>query len=159
MLTVLAGLIMGLAILCRSVVLLLPLLLSGILFFQQRSRRRFAHGLLLSAIALLIVTPWSIRSSRVTGKLTTVQDPNVVAALFYVATRWDRNQNLLCWACVPEETRELEAAARRERVADGQGPREELRRDKVLIAAGIQNIFVHIPVSSYRGHAGSPIYL
>ena len=142
-LTVLAGLIMGLAILCRSVVLLLPLLLSGIIFFQQRSQRRFAHGLVLTVIALLVVTPWSVRSSRVTGRLVTVQDPNVVASLFYMATRWDRDQNLVCWACFREEARELETAARRERAADGQGQNEDLSRDKVLMTAGIRNIRAH----------------
>jgi 4-amino-4-deoxy-L-arabinose transferase-like glycosyltransferase len=134
-LTAAGGLMLGLAILCRSMVLLLPFGIFGVILLQRR-RRSFAHGLALIIGALLVIAPWTIRSSRVAGRLITVQDQYAVAAAFYVATRWDWNQNLVCWSCFTEEAKGLVAAARR----SDDGEKEELRADKILLSKGIQGI-------------------
>lgn len=55
----LAGLLFGLAILTRSVIVGVPLLLSA-LFWRYGQRR---GALLLSGIALLLVTPWAVRNT------------------------------------------------------------------------------------------------
>jgi 4-amino-4-deoxy-L-arabinose transferase-like glycosyltransferase len=140
--TALSGIIFGVAILCRPVVLLLPLALFGVILLLLRPRRAISHGLVLVGMAFLVVTPWSIRSSRVAGRFVTVQDFTVVAGLFYTATRWDwdqKDQSWL-WPHYTEELGGLLAAAEAERSTNAKVGEEEIRADRVLFREGIRNI-------------------
>lgn len=136
-LTGLSGVMLGLSILCRPIALLLPVaFLLPMLLFPPR-RRAIKHWVLLAAIAFLVVTPWSVRSSLVAGRLVTVQDSAVAATLFYVPTRldWDQKDQSKLWPAVSEESKRMVSRASQEG-SNG----DALRVDRLLIEGGIRNI-------------------
>jgi 4-amino-4-deoxy-L-arabinose transferase-like glycosyltransferase len=165
-LTAAAGLTLGLAVLCRSIVLLLPFVIFGAMLLR-RQRRSVAHGLVLIVAVLLIVTPWSIQRSRVAGRFIPIQDQYAAAALFYVASRSDWDQNLVCWACVTEESKKLVAAATAGRSHEGE--KENIKADKILFDKAMQQIgqdplkyflsrvrsFPHLFLTSYDSFTGT----
>ena len=137
--TALGALFLGLAVLCRPIALFLPFVLSvPILLLLERSRA-LLHALVLIGVAILVVMPWSIRSSRVAGRLVMVQDSGVAASLFYVTTRWDWDQKdqTALWPRFVEETRRIVTAAEARRQINAQ---EEVRPDRLLLREGIRNI-------------------
>lgn len=143
--TALSGVVFGAAILCRPIALLLPFTLSCVVILLRPSRRAFAHGLVLVGAAALVVTPWSLRSSRAAGRFVAVQDSTVVAALFYTASRWDWDQRdeTRLWPQYVEEQRRLVAAAEADGEAGANGGRKEVRADKILFREGVRNIREH----------------
>lgn len=140
----LSGLIFGLSILCRPVVLLLPLILFALMLMFLQFRRSCTNGVVLAAAAFLVVAPWSIRSSQIAGRLVAVQDTTVFAILFYVGTRsdWDQKNQATLWPALSEEIRRLVAEAEANRQS---GPDEvdPVRIDRVLIREGIKNILAN----------------
>ncbi|MES1254720.1 MAG: glycosyltransferase family 39 protein [Acidobacteriota bacterium] len=94
-LTAVGALLLGLAMLCRPLVLMWPFVFCGVVLLG-RARRAFAHGLVLLVVTALAIAPWSMRASRVAGHLA-LQDPVVVAGLFCVASHWDWEQTLFNW--------------------------------------------------------------
>ena len=140
--TALSALFLGLAVLCRPIGFLLPFVLSvSVLLFLER-RRAILHALVLIGVALLVVMPWSIRSSRVAGRLVMVQDSSVASGLFYVATRsdWDQKDQAVLWPRFVEETRRMVTAAETRHQIDAQ---DEVRVDRLLLIEGIRNIRAH----------------
>lgn len=136
--TALSAIILGLAVLCRPIALLLPFVLSAPILLLHDRRRAVMHALVLIGVALLVVMPWSIRSSRVAGRLVMVQDSSVAAALFYTATRWDWDQKdqALLWPRYAEESYRIVKAAE----AEHPGNAQESRTDRLLLREGIRNI-------------------
>ena len=137
--TALSALFLGLAVLCRPIGFLLPFVLSVPVFLFLERRRALLHALVLIGVALLVVMPWSIRSSRVAGRLVMVQDSSVASALFYVATRsdWDQKDQAVLWPRFSEEARTIVTAAETRRQTNAQ---EEVRTDRLLFREGIRNI-------------------
>ena len=93
----LGGILLGLAIQCRSIALPLPFLFSAFLILappvsavSKLLSRRLVHSLLLIGCSALVVAPWAIRSTRLSESLVIVQGAG--SALFYVGTRADWNQ-------------------------------------------------------------------
>ncbi|MDQ5844096.1 MAG: glycosyltransferase family 39 protein [Acidobacteriota bacterium] len=143
-LTALSGILMGLAILSRPIALPLPLILFAVILPMRSLRRRVLHGLLFSGMALLLLIPWSIRSSYIAGKFVLVQDSSVVGQLFYTATRWDwdqKDQSTL-WPKLEEESRKL-AAAEAERSVKANESHETIHVDQVLFRDGIRNVLAN----------------
>lgn len=138
--TALSGFILGLSILCRPIALMLPVvLLLPMLMFPPR-RRAVTHWALLVAIAFLFVTPWSIRSSLVAGRLVTVQDSGVLATLFYVTTRldWDQKDQAKLWPAVSEESKRMMSATETNQESGSNSSPDRI--DRMLIREGIKNI-------------------
>ena len=89
-LTALAGALVGLAALCRSIGLFVPVaLIVGLAATGGVSRLR-RHGAVLLVTAALIITPWTIRSSIDTGRLVIVQVGGSINV--YVPSRVDWDQ-------------------------------------------------------------------
>ena len=67
-----AGLLAGMAMLCRPIALFYPLVAAPLAGFAHRGRWRevFRAALLLLGIAVLLVAPWLLRNYRLTGSLT-----------------------------------------------------------------------------------------
>lgn len=158
--TALSGLILGLAILCRPIALFLPFILSSVIVLMRRSRRSIVQGLVLVGIALLVITPWSIRSSRVAGRFVAVQDSSVLASLFYVATRWDWDQkdSAQLWPRLAAETKRLIAAEVASDSTNSNGKLQQVRVSEILFREGLRNIRAN-PVKYLASRARSFPYL
>jgi 4-amino-4-deoxy-L-arabinose transferase-like glycosyltransferase len=88
--TLLAGIAIGLAILCRAIAIPVPFLFSGVLLFWPKLPRQRRHALLLLAGAILVVTPWTMRCSYISRHLVLVQ--GFSSAGFYAPTLWFLDQ-------------------------------------------------------------------
>jgi 4-amino-4-deoxy-L-arabinose transferase-like glycosyltransferase len=137
--TAFSALFLGLAVLCRPIGLLLPFVLSVPVLLVLKRRRAVLHAVVLIGATLLVVMPWSIRSSRIAGKLVMVQDSSVAGALFYVATRsdWDQKDQSTLWPRFSEEATRMVSAAETRHQSD---PQEEIRPDRLLLVEGLRNI-------------------
>jgi hypothetical protein len=135
-LTALSGFVFGFAILCRPVILMLPLVLFVLMAIMLPLRRSFIHGIVLMITAAVVITPWAIRSSRVAGRLVVVQDPVGFALLFYAASRWDWDQKdqTTLWVRCAEERQRLEA----EEIAST--GHLESKPDRLLFKAALNNV-------------------
>lgn len=89
-LTTLAGLLLGLAILCRPIALLTPPIFFLLSWTLPDVRRRFRHGIFLCAAAALVVLPWTLRCSLAAGQVVAVQSAGSVG--FYVPSLVDQDQ-------------------------------------------------------------------
>jgi 4-amino-4-deoxy-L-arabinose transferase-like glycosyltransferase len=85
--TALAGVLLGVGILCRSIGMMFPLVLA-LVALRAGGRR---HAALLLALPALVVIPWSVRCTRAAGSLVLVQSASAIN--WYVPTRWDWNQS------------------------------------------------------------------
>lgn len=77
-----AALLTGLAVLCRPIAVLwplIPLALFALTAWRDRCWRPLVHGLLFSTVALSLVVPWMLRNQRIGGRavLSTVQGINL----------------------------------------------------------------------------------
>ena len=88
--TALSGAALGLAILCRTTAMLQPLVFAGVLLAVPRFARRGVYAVLLLVFAILVVAPWTIRTSLVSRRFVLVQAAG--AQNLYAATRWDLDQ-------------------------------------------------------------------
>jgi hypothetical protein len=88
--TAMGAVLLGIAILCRSVALPLPLLFAISLCFIHSLKRRKLHATLIICLASLVVIPWTIRCSRLADSLVLVQGASAIQ--FYVASRSDLDQ-------------------------------------------------------------------
>jgi len=84
------GLFLGAAVLCRAVALPLPFLLPLCLLGFPEIRHRWKHAALLSLAAVIVVLPWSIRCTLVSGEPVLVQGTSGVNV--YIPSRTDWNQ-------------------------------------------------------------------
>ncbi|NDJ35168.1 MAG: DUF2029 domain-containing protein [Chloroflexi bacterium] len=71
----LAGLLLGLAILTRAVALLFPLVMAAHAWFHPRRREEQLRGVLrMAAVAVLVMLPWMVRTTMLTGEIIPVAD-------------------------------------------------------------------------------------
>ena len=135
------GVFIGLAILCRPVVMLLPFVLAGVIVIHRKLARRYLYGLLLLALSLGTIAPWAVRSSLVADRLVMIQDSSVVATLFYVPTRldWDQADEVNLWPRMSGEVERLRTAE----IERGDPAAKDAPAHRLLIRAGLRNIWAH----------------
>ncbi len=130
--TVAAGFMLGAAALCRTVVLLLPVVFAAVVAWAGW-RERIGRAVLVMVFAAAAVLPWSVRTSRIAGKPVAVQEGGRALAMAYVASRGDLdhrdpNQVWAAWEATPEaqklkaartnEERRVAARAVRDRIVE-----------------------------------------
>jgi 4-amino-4-deoxy-L-arabinose transferase-like glycosyltransferase len=68
----LAGLLGGLAALCKQTFLPLPFLAAAFIVLRQKNERRFVHALVMVCTTVALVLPWTIRNYHVSNKVIPV---------------------------------------------------------------------------------------
>lgn len=133
LLSVGSGLLMGLAVLCRPIAQFLPFLLCGILLLSGKTDRRRWHALMLMVMTILVVAPWSLRSSYVSGHLVVVQGNGAVN--FWAPSLWslDQKDQRKIWA-VQSET------AKNREVGRPYTPADAVEDDQLLFQEALRNI-------------------
>lgn len=138
LLTAVSGVLMALAILCRSVVELLPIAFTAVTLIAPKLVLRMRHVVVLIVCVLAVIAPWSIRSSVVAGRFIPVQDSGSFATLFYVATRldWDQADEATLW---PRQSLEVDRL-REEALAQGETAARHMPSSHLLFRQGWRNI-------------------
>ena len=136
--TAVAGVLMALAILCRSVVELLPIAFAAVMLTVPKLVFRIRHVVVLIVCVLALIAPWSIRSSLVAGRLIPVQDSASFATLFYVATQlnWDQADEATLW---PRQALEVDRL-RAEALAQGETAARDMPSSHLLFRQGWRNV-------------------
>jgi hypothetical protein len=132
--SMLGGTLLGLAALCRPVALPLAVAIVGVWLVILRIPRRRLHSLALVGCAGMVVLPWAVRCTGLSGQLVLVQGAS--STTFYVATLtdWDQRDQETLWARFSAEDvygRSLGAA---------RTPREMAEADRVGTRMALQNI-------------------
>jgi hypothetical protein len=125
-----AGIGLGLAILCRPVALLLPAAIAIVLHFAREIRRPTASSVILLGTVALVLCPWIIRSSSLANRFVPVQAYGAVN--FYVATRmdWDWTKETFWWRQVWDDLG----------MGSARTPREMADLDRWFMRHALQNI-------------------
>jgi 4-amino-4-deoxy-L-arabinose transferase-like glycosyltransferase len=90
-LSLLAGIIMGLAVLCRPLGVIYAGSAVLMLLAWRRQPRALVHAAGFAAACALVILPWTIRCTAVTGRLVIAQGAGITN--WYLPTRWDWDQN------------------------------------------------------------------
>jgi len=90
-LSLLAGIVMGLAVLCRPLGVIYAGSAVLMLLAWRRQPRVLLHAAGFAATCALVILPWTIRCTAVTGRLVVAQANGV--SNWYLPTRWDWDQN------------------------------------------------------------------
>jgi len=133
LLSVCSGVLMGLAVLCRPIAQLLPFLLCGILLLGGKTDRRRRHALMLMVMTILVVAPWSLRCSYVSGHLVVVQGNGAVN--FWAPSLWslDQQDQRQIWAAQSETAKN--------RIVDRPyTPADAVEDDRLLFQEALRNI-------------------
>lgn len=88
--TIAAGAVAGLAALCRPIAFFFALAVALALVLWRRQPRRMAHALAFLLAAVVVMTPWLIRCSRLAGTFVLVQSTSTTN--LYLASRVDLGQ-------------------------------------------------------------------
>jgi 4-amino-4-deoxy-L-arabinose transferase-like glycosyltransferase len=125
-----AGLGIGLATLCRTVAMPLAVLLPLVAWRPRATRRTLLVATLVLVVAVAVVTPWTIRSSRAAGRFVFLQIN--AGELLYTAARTDIDQKRGdVWSIVAQDLGlGVTSAAEMART-----DREAMQRGLALIAA------------------------
>ena len=148
--TIVAGVAMGAAILCRPVALPLPFLIFGLLLFRRGSARRSNAFLFLMA-TLVTIAPWSIRTSSVSGHLVLVQAHSAVNYWAPTVLWLDQRNESAIW--------KYEEALLRDNLPPGDyTPQKSIDSDRILQREAVANIRAN-PVGYLKSRARSYPYL
>lgn len=90
-LTLLAGIVMGLSVLCRPLGVIYAGSAALMLLVWRRQPRVLLHAAGFAATCALVILPWTIRCTAVTGRLVIAQANGICN--WYLPTRWDWDQN------------------------------------------------------------------
>ncbi len=90
-LSLLAGIIMGLSVLCRPLGVIYAGSAVLMLLAWRRQPRALVHAAGFAAACALVILPWTIRCTAVTGRLVIAQAAGICN--WYLPTRWDWDQN------------------------------------------------------------------
>ena len=90
-LSIIAGVFMGLSILCRPIAMVYAACAVVVLLAWRSKPRALGHAAAFLAGCALTVLPWTIRCTAVTGRLVIAQAAGITN--WYLPTRWDWNQN------------------------------------------------------------------
>src|SRR5256714_2973971 len=148
--TIVAGVAMGAAILCRPVVLPLPFVIFALLLFRRRDAYR-RNAFLFIAPTVMTVAPWSIRTRSVSGHLVLVQAHSAVNYWVPTVLFLDQRNESAIW--------KYEAKLLQENLAPGNyTPEKALASDRILQREAIANIGAN-PVGYLKSRARSYPYL
>ncbi|HEX3068429.1 MAG TPA: hypothetical protein VHX14_07625, partial [Thermoanaerobaculia bacterium] len=90
-LSLIAGIIMGLSVLCRPLGVIYAGSAVLMLLAWRRQPRALVHAAGFAAACALVILPWTIRCTAVTGRLVIAQAAGICN--WYLPTRWDWDQN------------------------------------------------------------------
>ena len=90
-LSLLAGIIMGFSVLCRPLGVIYAGSAVLVLLAWRKQPRAFVHAAGFAAACALVILPWTIRCTAVTGRLVIAQAAGITN--WYLPTRWDWDQN------------------------------------------------------------------
>ena len=90
-LSLLAGIVMGLSVVCRPLGVIYAGSAALMLLAWRRQPRVLLHAAGFAATCALVILPWTIRCTAVTGRLVIAQAAGICN--WYLPTRWDWNQN------------------------------------------------------------------
>jgi 4-amino-4-deoxy-L-arabinose transferase-like glycosyltransferase len=148
--TIVAGVAMGAAILCRPVVLPLPFVIFALLFFRRRDAYR-GNVILFIAATVVTVAPWSIRTSAVSGHLVLVQAHSAVNYWAPTVLFLDQRNESAIW--------KYEEKLLQENLPPGNyTPEKAITSDRILQREAIANIRAN-PVGYLKSRARSYPYL
>ncbi|MBS1811274.1 MAG: glycosyltransferase family 39 protein [Acidobacteria bacterium] len=87
---IIAGVLLGSAILSRSIAILLIPILGALIVILTRSSRRILYGTIFAVATALVIAPWIIRSSAIANRFVLIQGASAVN--FYTPTLVDIDQ-------------------------------------------------------------------
>lgn len=151
--TSLAGAALGLAALNRPIALLLPCAMLAALAVLPQVRRRLAHSVVMTAVAIAVVAPWTVRCTLVSGEFVLVQGCLPVNVYMAARTDWDPADEDHIWYSLKKETacgKHLDKA-----LGADLTPQEQLAADKICSRDArslIENHFGAWLVSRLRRH-------
>ena len=150
LLTLVAGVAMGAAILCRPVVFPLPFGILALLLFRRDHAHR-SNAFLFLIATLVTVAPWSIRTSSVSGQLVLVQAHSAVNYWAPTVLWLDQRNESAIW--------KYEEALLQENLPTGNyTPQKSIDSDRILQREAIANIRAN-PVGYFKSRARSYPYL
>jgi 4-amino-4-deoxy-L-arabinose transferase-like glycosyltransferase len=127
------GLFMGGAILCRPIVLLLPFVLLGLLIFIRSRARQPQHAIAFLIMSAMVVLPWSVRTSKVSGQLVLVQGYGANNYWAPTVLFLDQRDEHAIWS--------YEAEILKEQMPDASySPQKALQADRFLMHEALANI-------------------
>ncbi|MBN1119702.1 MAG: glycosyltransferase family 39 protein [Anaerolineae bacterium] len=127
-----SGVVLGLSLLTRPVPIAFPVLLFAHLWFTGEKRRRMLRGLgWLVGLAVLVITPWQVRTIYLTREFTPLVDS--VFVHFWRTTRENGRD-------INSDEAMAEAAAEDTGYDGWQGDNPEVQGSE-YVSAGLQNIF------------------
>jgi 4-amino-4-deoxy-L-arabinose transferase-like glycosyltransferase len=160
-LSLLAGIIMGLSVLCRP----LGVIYAGSAVFMflawRKQPRALVHAAGFAAACALVILPWTIRCTAVTGRLVIAQANGI--SNWYLPTRWDWDQNdqTAVWRAFENDPygRRLAAARTAAEVVDlnAFGRKEALRNIEANPRAYLMSrirTYPHLFISTFGGKIG-----
>ena len=74
----LGGALLGLAVLCRPVLVFVPVIITLIFLFKFKTARRYVYAGVLAGVFLLTLAPWVIRNYQITGEFVFIQSSGTV---------------------------------------------------------------------------------
>ncbi|HYE14465.1 MAG TPA: hypothetical protein VD968_08505 [Pyrinomonadaceae bacterium] len=155
-LTAAGGAAFAVASLCRPIAVFYPLaVVAAMPLLLRRQPRRGAHAAALVVCLAVVLAPWVVRSSALAGRFVLVQ--GLSAANFYMASRWDLNQQdeqqMYRKVFAPESGDPYGHA-----LAEAKTPPELAATDRVAMREGVANIG-RAPLSYLAMRARSVPYL
>ncbi len=130
---IVAGVVMGAAILCRPVVLALPFVIFALLLFKQRLKGQRRIALLFVIATIITVAPWSIRTTSLSGQLVLVQAHGAVNYWAPTVLFLDQRNESAIWS--------YEEQLLKQRLPPGAyTPQKALESDRILQREALANI-------------------
>jgi hypothetical protein len=127
------GLFMGAAILSRPIVLLLPFVMLGLLVFIRRFPRQSQHAIAFLIVSAIVVLPWSVRTSKVSGQVVLVQGNSALNYWAPTVLFLDQRDEHAIWS--------YEAKILKEHLPDASySPQKALEADRFLRRDAVANV-------------------
>jgi 4-amino-4-deoxy-L-arabinose transferase-like glycosyltransferase len=155
-----AGVVMGLAALCRPVATPFFIVVAAVIWLSRKSvRRPFRMAAAFSVAMILAMAPWFVRSSVAAGHFVLVSAGPVNFALATAPERWNLNDQSSIW----QNEHYWRAGPCGRALAQARTPPEAVRADQVCLQVAIANLrsdpkryvrnritqLVHFPLSSF----------
>jgi 4-amino-4-deoxy-L-arabinose transferase-like glycosyltransferase len=127
------GLFMGSAILCRPIVLFLPFVLFGLLVLIRSFPRQPRHAIAFLIASAIVVFPWSVRTSEVSGQLVLVQGHSAINYWAPTVLFLDQRDEHAIWSYEEE-------ILKRQFPDESYSPQKALETDSFLRREALANI-------------------
>jgi 4-amino-4-deoxy-L-arabinose transferase-like glycosyltransferase len=160
-LSLLAGIVMGLSVLCRPIGVIYAGSAVLMLLAWRRHPRALVHAAGFAATCALVILPWTIRCTAATGRLVIAQANGI--SNWYLPTRWDWDQNdqTAIWRAFANDPygKRLAAARTSAEVVDlnAFGQRQAMRNIEANPRAYVMSrvrTYPHLFISTFGGKIG-----